>query len=105
MIGICPYTGKTVQGLKQLIARVERLTRTVITTRPKHRAYGTEIRGYLGKNNSRVIITKLQNLILTELSIPANGLTDFKCDQVKVLADGKIYIIGAFNGERINFSI
>lgn len=104
MIGICPTTGRTLQSLEQLIARIDRMVRTEKGIRPKHRAAGTTIRQYLGKPNSRPVLTKLQNILLSDIANPANGCTDFSCSQVKVLPDGKIFIIGEYNGERVQFN-
>lgn len=105
MIGIDPYTGKTANGLEQLILRVDRLIRTPTGTRKKMRGYGSIIRRYIGKPNSAVVLTSLQNKMLTELSNPINGLTDFTCTQCKVMPNGLIYIIGRLNNEKVEFSI
>ena len=105
MIGIDPHTGATISGLSQLIMRIDRMIRTVKSTRPKHRTYGTISREHLGKMNTRVIITKIQNELLTEINDPINGLFDFDCEQVKLMPDGKLFFIGKYNGERTSFSV
>lgn len=103
MIGICPETGATLSGRAQLIARLDRFFRTVKTTRAKHRTYGTESRDFLGKNNSRLVITMLQNQVLTEISREPS-FSDFTLEQVKVLPDGKIFLVGKLNNESIEAS-
>lgn len=105
MIGICPRTGETITGVTQLIARVDRYFRTARYTRQKRRLYGTTIRDELGKNNTALRLATIQNNLLTDLHNPVHGLTDFKCSQVKVMPDGRIFFIGEFNDERIKFSI
>ncbi|MFB5180916.1 hypothetical protein [Vibrio alginolyticus] len=104
MIGICPETGETLNGKPQLVARLDRFFRTVKTTRAKHRDYGTTSRDYLGKNNNRMIITKLQNLMLTEISREPS-FSDIEIEQVKVLPDGKIFLVGKMNNEQFEASI
>lgn len=104
MRGICPITGRTLEGRAQLIARLDRFLRTVKTTRAKHRDYGTECRDFLGKNNSRMVITQLQNLILTEVSREPS-FYDIELDQVRVLPDGKIFLIGTLGNEQFEASV
>ena len=104
MLGICPFTGGTLQGRAQLTARLDRFLRTVKATRAKHRDYGTECREFLGKNNSRMIITQLQNLILTEVSREPS-FSDIELEQVRVLPDGKIFLIGTLGNEQFETSI
>lgn len=102
-IGICPVTGRTIHAIDQLIARLGRLVRTAKGTRPKHRNYGSDINEFLGKNNSRVILTSIQNRLLNEIRLPENGFEDFKCNQIKIMHDGTVFVVGEYQGERTEF--
>ncbi|WP_018691314.1 phage baseplate protein [Algicola sagamiensis] len=77
MIGIDRQTGHTIDGLTQLVSRIQQVLTTTRGSREKRRCFGSNLPASLGKNQNAQQCIDIQSSIIAAFYEPQNGLLDF----------------------------
>ncbi|MCV6577182.1 MAG: hypothetical protein OIF58_15770 [Cohaesibacter sp.] len=105
MIGIDPFTGKTLDGFAQFKSRFQQVVTTMIGTRQKKPNFGCLAPSRQGKNLNQIVINQMQNDVLDAVGSPDNGLSDFSISQCKITVNQSGSAFAAISGRWRNKAV
>lgn len=108
MIGIDRETGATLDDWDQFVSRVTQVLTTPVGAREHRRAFGSRVRETLGKFMGDDLLLRAQAYALEAFYEPANGIGDFKPEQVIASREGnglRLRFVGAWKNRRMTFEV